>query len=352
MNKKTILGVAFASLALIGVSATEMVLNESTTIDNSIIEPDSAKSDGERMLKRIEELKTKNDLSNKEKAELKKLEEDFNTMCEIIGEIAGAPTGPIQEAGIAEEFSEDQAPAAPKGKPLPEGADVSMAKFTLQVNGKQKVFNVADVNDEAHIYGDCKNKKNTWVVISKKEFRVYVYEAVGADTLLRATFPVCYARNAQDKTRTGDSCTPECRDSKTPFTISQIQDASTWRHTFANDPRGNILAYGPYFMRLKLTGSKVPNNNSIGIHGCGGYEGKSNSYSVPGRDSEGCLRLRDNDLRTLRTKYCDVGTKVFIKPATGKAGNKYPYEVKAMKACKGYVPATIGNPLSGKVKNL
>lgn len=239
-----------------------------------------------------------------------------------------------------------------QGNVVPEGADIPMSTFTLKVGSGAKVFNIADVNDSVHIYGKCLNKKNTWIVISKKEFRIYVYEAVGNDTLLRATFPVCLARNAQDKTRTGDSCTPECRDANTPFTISQIQDASSWRHTFKNDPRGNILAYGPYFMRLKLTGSKVPSNNSIGIHGCGGYEGKSNSYSVPGRDSEGCIRLRDNDLKTLRQDYCEVGTKVYIKPATGAAGNKYPYELKAVQACKGYVPAKYGNPLAGKTKTL
>lgn len=244
----------------------------------------------------------------------------------------------------------EEAPAAGIVK---DGDDIPMKPFTLKVNGGAKVFNVADVNDQAHVYSACTNKKNTWIVISKKEFRVYVYEAVGADTLLRATFPVCYARNAQDKTRTGDSCTPESRNEHTPFTISQIQDASTWKHTFKNDPRGNILAYGPYFMRLKLTGSKVPGNSSIGIHGCGGTEGKSNSYSVPGRDSEGCIRLRDADLRTLRNSYCEVGTRVFIKPATGAAGNRYGYEKKAISALGAkFVPATFGNPLAGKTKTL
>lgn len=269
-----------------------------------------------------------------------------------------APTGLIpvdvaeQESADVEYLTDASVDATPSDKPVTDGMDIPLKKFTLKVGSGQKVFNVADVNDVAHVYADCVNKKNTWIVISKKEFRVYVYEAVAKDTLLRATFPVCYARNAPDKTRTGDSCTPESRDEKTPFTISQIQDASSWRHTFANDPRGNILAYGPYFMRLQLTGSKVPGNRSIGIHGCGGNEGKSNSYSVPGRDSEGCLRLRDADLRTLRTKYCEVGTRVFIKPATGVRGNRYGYEKRAIEACKGFVPATFGNPLSGKTKTL
>lgn len=205
-----------------------------------------------------------------------------------------------------------------------------------------KVFNVADINDNGKIYeGLPTNEKNCFFVISKKEFRIYVYEATNGDTTLVAHFPICYAKRPGKKTKTGDMSTPECENG-IPFTISQIQDASTWRHDF-KDGRGNILAYGPYFMRLKLTGSVVPGNNSIGIHGCGGTSEKSNHISVPGRDSEGCIRLRDADLKLLRP-LAHVGTKVFIKPATGKAGDKYGYEIRAMKKCKDYQPATFGNP--------
>lgn len=318
MIKKTIIGIAIASMAALSISASHIIYNteySTPDTDSTAMQGPTGKIPAEK---------------------LKELE-----AAEAVGNIIESG-----DYGNTEAYTE----AMPKGTAVKDGDNIPMAKFTLKVNGGQKTFNIADVNDEAHIYSDCVNKANTWIVISKKEFRVYVYEKVGNETVLRASFPVCYARNAQDKTRTGDSCTPESKDENTPFTISQIQDASTWRHTFANDPRGNILAYGPYFMRLKLTGSKVPGNTSIGIHGCGGYDGKSNSYSVPGRDSEGCLRLRDNDLKTLRTKYCQVGTKVYIKPASA---NKYKYEKAAEKALGNkYCPATHGNPLSGKTKTL
>lgn len=391
MKSRMVMVVALMSFAMIVVSATRyfetncaVAVQDDKELLRTIDNLEKAK---ERKLHDIALLESKTTLTEKEGKDLKNYREDLKRIDERIAEFRAALsavdaqavetptaeleqpidlqpqerematelTGSITSTGTTEGQPLDMAaaPARAKGRAVAEGADIPMTRFTLKVGAGSKVFNIADVDDEAHVYGKAVNKKNTWLVISKKEFRVYVYEKVNNQTLLRATFPVCYARNAQDKTRTGDSCTPECRDAQTPFTISEIKDASTWRHTFANDPRGNILAYGPYFMRLRLTGSKVPGNNSIGIHGCGGYDGKSNSYSVPGRDSEGCLRLRDNDLRTLRNDYCEVGTKVYIKPATGVAGDKYDYEKAAVKALgEKYVPATVGNPLSGKTKTI
>ena len=123
-----------------------------------------------------------------------------------------------------------------------------------------------------------------------------------------------------------------------PFTISQIASSSTWKHDF-KDGRGNILAYGDYFMRLKLNGHRCISNTSIGIHGS-----SNNELSVPGLDSEGCIRLRNNDLIQLH-KYAKVGTKVIIKP---KEAKKLPFEVKAQEKCKGYQAAKQGyaNPLA------
>lgn len=106
--------------------------------------------------------------------------------------------------------------------------------------------------------------------------------------------------------------TPESEPGE-PFTIQQIQDASTWTHDF-NDGRGPILAYGNWFMRLKTPFS------GIGIHGSTG-----NEKSVPGRASEGCIRLRDTDIITLKEKYAHVGMKVIIKQ---EEQGLFPYEIK------------------------
>ncbi len=163
-----------------------------------------------------------------------------------------------------------------------------------------------------HIFKRNVVKKNCFFVVSKKDYTLSVNEVVGKDTVCVAIFPVCYGRNPGNKTKTGDGCTPECSMAK-PFYISEIKDAHAWRHDF-KDGRGNILAYGKWFMRLDLSKSdcnpQVRSNRSIGIHGS-----TNNASSVPGRGSEGCIRLRDSDLIVLHDLYAMVGTKVVVLPA-------------------------------------
>lgn len=188
-----------------------------------------------------------------------------------------------------------------------------------------KSYIVACHQDEAHIYREALKSKEAFLLIAKGEYRLYVYDINGTDTLLAASFPVCYALNTGQKTGEGDNCTPEC-DMQHPFTISEIKDASSWCFDF-QDGRGSILAFGHWFMRLDLSGGNfannpaVANNRSIGIHGSTG-----NEMSVPGRDSHGCIRMRDADLDVLHAKYAHEGMRVVIRPYDV---DKYPFERKA-----------------------
>lgn len=143
--------------------------------------------------------------------------------------------------------------------------------------------------------------KPYFIVISKKDLNLRVYKAVKGDTTLVQQFDACLSKNKGNKQRKGDMRTPESPAGK-PFKITAIQDASTWRHDF-KDGRGNIKAYGHWFLRL-LT----PGHSGIGIHGS-----TNNESSVPGRASEGCIRLRDADIITLKEKYAYVGMPVIIK---------------------------------------
>ncbi len=147
----------------------------------------------------------------------------------------------------------------------------------------------------------CHKGDGSFIVISKKDLNLRVYRATGGDTTLLATFPVCLSKNKGDKQRKGDMRTPESPKGK-PFYISMMQDASGWRHDF-HDGRGSILAYGHWFLRLV-----TPGHSGIGIHGSTG-----NRSSVPGRASEGCIRLLDEDIITLHDKYAYVGMNVIIK---------------------------------------
>ena len=168
------------------------------------------------------------------------------------------------------------------------------------------------------VYNQNLTKANctTFFVISKKDYYLNVYGVTGKDTTLIARFPVCVGRNPANKTRVGDHATPESG-SSVPFTISEINDAHTWTHDF-KDGYGSKLAYGAWFLRLKLNGA-LAKNRSIGIHGCTGNEGTIPGSKAElckghaqGNDSEGCIRLNDVDIITLKEKYAKVGTKVFI----------------------------------------
>ena len=150
------------------------------------------------------------------------------------------------------------------------------------------------------IYTGDYDKSQTFIVISKKDLKLTVYAPVSGDTLPVAQFPVCLSRNKGQKEKAGDMRTPESEPGK-PFTIKQIQNASDWHHDFG-DGRGDILAYGNWFLRLETPFS------GIGIHGS-----TNNENTVPGRDSEGCIRLRDADIITLKENYAYVGMPVIIK---------------------------------------
>ena len=218
-----------------------------------------------------------------------------------------------------------------------EAADTAtIAMREIQVGSK--VYNIADIDDSARVYKEATSKERCFLVISKKEYRLYVYEAggEGQDTLLLAHFPVCYAKYAEAKTKSGDMRTPEST-LATPFHIQQIQDASTWHHDFG-DGRGSIPSYGNWFLRLE-----TPGFTGVGIHGS-----TNNEASVPGRDSEGCIRLRDNDIKHLKENYARVNTHVVIKSI--KQG-KLPFEKKAEQALgKNYCAPVKGYTLTAGAK--
>ncbi len=157
-----------------------------------------------------------------------------------------------------------------------------------------------------------------FIVISKKDLMLRVYDRnTAGDTILVAQYPCCMGKNKGNKQKRGDMRTPESPKGK-PFKITMIQDASTWRHDF-KDGRGNIKAYGHWFLRLE-----TPGHSGIGIHGS-----TNNENSVPGRASEGCIRLLDQDIITLKKHFAYVGMPVII---LGETDGPLPWEPRARKA--------------------
>ena len=156
-----------------------------------------------------------------------------------------------------------------------------------------------------------------FIIISKRDMTLSVYDLnEKGDTVVVAQFPCCMGKNKGNKVKRGDMRTPESPAGK-PFKITMIEDASTWRHDF-KDGRGNILAYGHWFLRLQTPGHK-----GIGIHGS-----TNNENTVPGRASEGCVRLLDKDIITLKTHFAYVGMPVTIQ---GEGQAPYGWELRARK---------------------
>ncbi len=171
--------------------------------------------------------------------------------------------------------------------------------------------------DEAMKFYEGNFDKNTaFTVISKKTLRLSVYARNDkGDTVLVVRYPVCLSRIKGNKEMKGDNKTPESPKGQ-PFRICQIQDASTWCHDFG-DGRGEILAYGKWFHRLE-----TPGHSGIGIHGS-----TNNETSVPGRASEGCIRMRDAELIHFHDNYAYVDMPVIIK-AEGEGLQAFEVELQ------------------------
>lgn len=130
-----------------------------------------------------------------------------------------------------------------------------------------------------------------WLHIAKGAYRLYLYN--GRD--LERTFRIAVGTNEGQKQRVGDKRTPTGS-----FSVQQIQNSSSWTHDF-RDGAGEIRgAYGPWFIRLK-----TPGWSGIGIHGTHAPD------SIGTRATEGCIRLRNEDLVQLKERVF-VGMKVVI----------------------------------------
>lgn len=115
------------------------------------------------------------------------------------------------------------------------------------------------------------------IIISKRKFELTVIDTSG-NTL--CVMPCAVGLKSGQKKKEGDCKTPEGL-----FTVASIEDSSCWTHDFNDGYGARIGAYGPWFIRLE-----VPSFEGIGIHGTCFPE------SIGSRSSEGCIRLKNDDL--------------------------------------------------------
>lgn len=133
-----------------------------------------------------------------------------------------------------------------------------------------------------------------YILISKEDLVLKVIDASGN---VERSYPIAVSRFYGNKERRGDNKTPEGT-----FTINEILNARSLTHDF-HDGKGPIRgAYGPWFLRLD-----VPGFRDIGIHGT------HLPNSIGTRATEGCIRLRNEDIEALK-KRVRLGMTVIILP--------------------------------------
>jgi lipoprotein-anchoring transpeptidase ErfK/SrfK len=169
--------------------------------------------------------------------------------------------------------------------------DISSADVPPEVAGS---VSSADVSADIHTPPSprmVEDEDGTFIVINKSDFTMEIFrdgKAVGQ-------YGIAVGKNPGDKQSVGDMRTPEGE-----FPIVQIQNSSKWTHDFKDGKGPTKGAYGPYFIRLG-----TPGWTGIGIHGTHAPD------SIGTNVTEGCIRLNNEDVQTLR-KMVKVGDKVVI----------------------------------------
>lgn len=141
-----------------------------------------------------------------------------------------------------------------------------------------------------------------FILISKQEMKLRLIDYKGNELF---SAPVATGLNAGNKEKVGDMRTPEG-----VFQVADIQQAADWKHDF-KDGKGEISgAYGDYFIRLA-----VPGHKGIGIHGTHLPE------SIGTRASEGCIRMKNEDLKRLVSLIYPPMTVVITPAADDEKAN-------------------------------
>ena len=138
---------------------------------------------------------------------------------------------------------------------------------------------------------------NSYILVTKSSFSLHYFNNEGQETFAAGC---ALGKNPGQKTVSGDMKTPTGT-----FVVDEILDSSWWTHDFG-DGKGEIAgAYGPYFISLNTDELSKGSWGGIGIHGT------HDPASIGTRASEGCIRLRNEDVAKLRP-LVHVGMKVVI----------------------------------------
>ncbi|MCX7795844.1 MAG: L,D-transpeptidase family protein [bacterium] len=183
---------------------------------------------------------------------------------------------------------------------------IKQAKEVKRIFGKEEIKERMDDNYNNVIVVIPSTYNNALyndysIVIKKSEFKLYLYKG----ELLVKAYSIAIGKNPGDKERVGDYRTPEG-----DFYINSIEDSRSWVHDFG-DGKGPIPgAYGPWFLRLYTGADRTKSGKTwegIGIHGT------HDPKSIGKMATEGCIRLKNEDIIELKEKV-KIGTPVKIEP--------------------------------------
>ena len=171
---------------------------------------------------------------------------------------------------------------------------MNIKRFYLSVATIFMLLGSAALPSDAAAQEGDEGVKN-YIIISKEHLTLTLYDERGS---VIVQYPVAVGKNMGNKQRIGDYRTPEGE-----FHIRQIQSSTNWGHDFGDGLGFIEHCYGNWFFRLH-----TPPHTGIGIHGTHAPE------SIGTRATEGCIRLRNEDLDELR-QYIELGMKVIIEPS-------------------------------------
>ncbi|MCL2767516.1 MAG: L,D-transpeptidase [Synergistaceae bacterium] len=134
-------------------------------------------------------------------------------------------------------------------------------------------------------------KKGKWILIDKNNFTLTLYDK---DEELHE-WEIAVGSVSGDKQHKGDNRTPSGS-----FRIRQIQDSSKWTYDFGDGNGQTEGVYGPWFIRLH-----TPPWSGIGIHGT------HKPDTIGSRASEGCIRMKNEELIKLKGMV-SIGMPVVI----------------------------------------
>lgn len=139
------------------------------------------------------------------------------------------------------------------------------------------------------------SKYDYFIIVDKGDMRVKLYDRYG---VLKKSYRCACGKNYGNKRKKGDCRTPEGF-----FQAGSVKNSTDWHYTDENGKRSEKPGqYGPRFIRIV-----TPGYSSTGIHGTDA------PWSVGGRRSHGCVRLKNEHILEL-AEFVTKGMPIIVLP--------------------------------------